>query len=150
MQTIQESYSHKNYEKGPEKNLEKSHALFRQEETSGLVSIYASEQKADEAMAELEESGFDMNKLFLIGGELKNSAFGGFSTLSSALFSLGIEEAAIAPFETEVKSGKYLLIVHGSPSDIERARAIVEVTGAGEVADFVAREIPPGGTSFYE
>jgi hypothetical protein len=119
-------------------------------EMSGLISIYRSEKDADAAMLELENNYFDMAKLFLIGGELKSKAFGGFSTLGSTLFSLGIDEAAIAPFETEVKSGKYLLIVHGDQSDIERARAIVEATGADDVSDFVARDIPPGATSFYE
>ncbi len=117
---------------------------------SGLVSIYSTEQEADAAMLVLENNDFDMSKLFLIGGEPKSNAFGSFSTLGSTLFSLGIEEAAIAPFETEVRSGKYLLIVHGEAADLERARAIVETTGAGEISSFVPREIPPGGTSFYE
>jgi hypothetical protein len=117
---------------------------------SGLVSIYSDEKQADAAMLELENNNFDMSKLFLIGGEPKSKALGGFSTLGSTLFSLGVEEAAIAPFETEVKSGKFLLIVHGEAADLERARAIVETTGAGEISSFTPREIPPGGTSFYE
>jgi hypothetical protein len=46
---------------------------------------------------------------------------GGLSALGAGLYSMGIPKDSILQYETAVKSGKYVLIAHGS--DVETAHA---------------------------
>ncbi len=47
---------------------------------------------------------------------------GGFSALGAALASVGIPENSIVQYESELKVGKFLVIVHGTQNEVERAR----------------------------
>ncbi len=47
---------------------------------------------------------------------------GGMSALGAALVSVGIPENSIVHYEFLLKMDKYLVIVHGTPDDIERAK----------------------------
>ena len=53
---------------------------------------------------------------------------GSLSALGAGLYSLGIPKDSILQYETAVKSGKYLVIAHGSDSEIVHARAIIKRT----------------------
>ena len=46
---------------------------------------------------------------------------GGLSALGAGLYSIGIPKDSIVQYETAVKSGKYVLVAHGS--DVETAHA---------------------------
>jgi hypothetical protein len=49
-------------------------------------------------------------------------ALGGLSALGAALASIGIPKNSILEYETEVKAGKFMLLVHGNEKDVENAR----------------------------
>jgi hypothetical protein len=51
---------------------------------------------------------------------------GGLSALGAALYSIGIPKDTVLRYEEAVKADGFLVIVHGSASEIERARAILQ------------------------
>jgi len=53
---------------------------------------------------------------------------GGLSVLGAGLYSLGIPKNSVLKYETAIKAGKYVLIVHGAPEEVERAKSIVDDT----------------------
>ncbi|GAB2590740.1 general stress protein [Spirosoma areae] len=52
---------------------------------------------------------------------------GGFTALGAALYSLGIPKNSILQYETELKTGKFMLVAHGTADDVERARDILGI-----------------------
>ncbi len=156
--------------------------------TDSVVAVFESHDKTEEAVRELQRSGFDMQKLSVIGrdyqteehvvgyyntgermrywgklgafwgglwGMLFGSAFfwlpiigpvvvagplvawiigalegavvvGGFSALGGALASIGIPKNSIVQYEARVKAGKFLLIAHGTPDEVSRAKHILD------------------------
>jgi len=58
---------------------------------------------------------------------------GGISALGAGLFSLGIPKDSVVKYETSIKAGKFLLIAHGTADEVQRARAVLESTGAEEI-----------------
>ena len=159
---------------------------------SSVVAIFESHERTEDAIRELQKSGFDMKKLSIIGrdyhteenvvgyyttgdrmkywgelgafwggfwGMLFGSAFfwlpgigtvlvagplvvwivgalesavfmGGLSALGAALFSIGIPNDSILQYETQVKNGKLLLIAHGTPEEVDRAKNLLHQTEA--------------------
>ena len=157
---------------------------------NSIVAIYPSHVTAEAAVKELQQSGFDMKKLSIVGrdyhtdehvvgyynagdrmkywgkqgafwgglwGLLFGSAFfwipalgpllvagplvgwivgalegavvvGGLSALGAGLYSLGIPTDSILNYETAIKTGKFVLIVHGSLDDTTRAKEILHRT----------------------
>ena len=69
----------------------------------------------------------------LIGALEGAVVVGGVSALGAALASLGIPENSIVEYETEIKVGKYMLVAHGTPAEVERAREILGVAAAALV-----------------
>ena len=55
---------------------------------------------------------------------------GGLSALGAGLYGLGIHEDSIAGYETALKSGKFVVIAHGSAEDSAHARDIINRTNA--------------------
>jgi hypothetical protein len=53
---------------------------------------------------------------------------GGLSALGAGLYSIGIPKDSILKYETAVKSGKYVVIAHGSPTEIDQAKLIISST----------------------
>jgi uncharacterized membrane protein len=156
-------------------------------ENNSVVAIFQSHTGAETAVKELQQEGFDMKKLSIVGrdyhtdenvvgyyntgdrmkcwgklgafwggfwGLLFGSAFfvipgvgpllmagpivgwivgalegavvvGGLSALGAGLYSLGIPKDSILQYETAVKSGKYVLIAHGSDVETAHARNII-------------------------
>jgi len=60
-------------------------------------------------------------------------AVGGLTAMGAGLFSIGIPRDSIIKYETKVKSDKFLLVVHGTFDEVEKARKILEKTSAREV-----------------
>lgn len=50
---------------------------------------------------------------------------GGLSALGAALYSIGIPKDAVLRYEEALKADRFLVIVHGIPSEVERAWAIL-------------------------
>jgi hypothetical protein len=163
---------------------------------NAVVAIYKSHAEAEDAVKELQHSGFDMEKLSIVGRDyhtdehvvgyytagdrmrywgkqgafwggvwalLFGSAFfwipgigpllvagplvtlivgalesavviGGLSALGAGLYSLGIPKDSILRYETAIKTGKFVLIVHGTQDETTRARDIIDRTNP-EAAD---------------
>jgi uncharacterized membrane protein len=57
---------------------------------------------------------------------------GGLTALGAGLYSIGIPKNSIMQYETQVKNGKLLLVAHGTPEEVERARDILHQTQAAE------------------
>jgi len=53
---------------------------------------------------------------------------GSLSALGAGLYSLGIPKDSILQYETAVKSGKYLVIAHGSDAETVHAREVLKQT----------------------
>ena len=45
---------------------------------------------------------------------------GGLSALGAALYSIGIPKKSILQYETSIKAGKFILVVHGTPDEVTR------------------------------
>jgi uncharacterized membrane protein len=163
---------------------------------NSVVAIFDSHERAEDAIHELQKSGFDMKKLSIVGkdyhtdehvvgyynagdrmkywgklggfwggfwGLLFGSAFfwlpgigpvlvggplvvwiigalesavvmGGLSALGAALYSIGIQKDSILQYETQVKNGKLLLVAHGTPQEVQRAKDLLDQTEANWTA----------------
>ena len=157
---------------------------------NSIVAIYPSHTAAEAAIKELQQSGFDMKKLSIVGrdyhtdehvvgyyntgdrmkhwgklgafwggiwGLLFGSAFffipgvgpllvagplvtwivgalegavvvGGLSAIGAGLYSLGIPKDSILRYETALKTGKFVLIAHGSMDETTHAKEILNRT----------------------
>jgi uncharacterized membrane protein len=164
---------------------------------NAVVAIFKSHTEAEAAVNELQQSGFDMKKLSIVGrdqhtdehvigyynagermkcwgktgafwggiwGMLFGSAFflvpgvgpllvagplvswivgalegaavvGGLSALGAGLYSLGIPRNSILQYETAIKTGKYVVIAHGSAEDTTHAREIISRTNPEALED---------------
>ena len=60
------------------------------------------------------------------------AVMGGLSALGAALYSFGIPHNSILQYETEVKNGKLLLVVHGTLDELERAKDLLHQTQASQ------------------
>jgi uncharacterized membrane protein len=157
---------------------------------NAVVAIYKSHTEAEDAVKELQKSGFDMKKLSIVGrdyhtdenvvgyyntgdrmkcwgklgafwggfwgllfgsalfvipgvgpllmagpivgwivGALESAVMvGGLSALGAGLYSIGIPKDSVLKYETALKTGKYVLIAHGSDLETVHAREILNGT----------------------
>jgi uncharacterized membrane protein len=165
-------------------------------EQNAVVAIYPTHTAAEEAVKELQRSGFDMQQLSIVGkdyhtedhvvgyyttgdrmkawgrigafwgglwGLLFGAAFfmipgigpvviagplvswivgalegavvvGGVSALGAALASVGIPHDSILKYESALKADQFLLMAHGTPEDVDRAKRLLEQTTPTDVA----------------
>lgn len=155
--------------------------------TSAVVALYNTHVEAEEAVRELQKSGFDMKKLSIVGRDYytqeevvgyyttgermkawgKSGAFwgglwgllfgsavfliptigpimvagpligwivgalesavvvGGLSALGAGLYSIGIPKDSVIEYETQIKTGKYVVIAHGSQEEVNNAKSVL-------------------------
>lgn len=65
---------------------------------------------------------------------------GGLSALGAGLYSIGIPKNSILKYETSIKAGEFLLIVHGTVDEVTRAKAILATTQATQTQTHLAGE----------
>ena len=63
---------------------------------------------------------------------------GGLGALGAGLYSIGIPKKSILQYETSLKAGKFMLLVHGTPEEMSRASTILKTTGASECQEHMA------------
>src|SRR6202789_4102049 len=51
---------------------------------------------------------------------------GGLSAIGAGLYGLGIPKDSVVEYDLAIKTDKYLLVVHDTASEVEKARAIIE------------------------
>ena len=66
---------------------------------------------------------------------------GGLSAIGAGLYSIGIPEDSVLEYETALKTDKFLLIVHGTVGEVERARDILEATHPINVKMHMAEQL---------
>jgi uncharacterized membrane protein len=59
---------------------------------------------------------------------------GGLSAIGAGLYSMGIPKDSIIKYETAVKSGKFILVFHGTNEEVEKTREILNRAKASETA----------------
>jgi uncharacterized membrane protein len=68
-----------------------------------------------------------------IVGALEGAAVvGGLSALGAGLYSIGIPKKSILEYETSLKAGKFMLVAHGSPDEVDNARRILDSAKGAE------------------
>jgi len=55
-------------------------------------------------------------------------AVGGLSAIGAGLYGMGIPKDSIVKYETALKTDKYLLMVHGTAAEVEKAKSVIENT----------------------
>ena len=172
-------------------------------ENNAVVRVYDPHTETTLTIKELQRSGFDMNKLSIVGkdyhtvervmghyhtgdrmkvwgemasfwGGLSGLLFGsGFffipgigpvivfgslvswiiralegaatagemSALGAGLRIIGIPKDSITRYETALKSDKFLVIAHGTPDEVAKARSILDTPGAAQIAPTFGGEI---------
>jgi len=167
-------------------------------EKNSVVAMFDQHTQAEEAVKQLQQAGFDMKALSIVGkdyrtdehvvgyystgdrmeywgkngalwgglwggmwGILFGSAFfvipgigplmmagpivawivgalqgavvvGGLSALGAGLYSIGIPKKSVLQYETALKAGKFMLVAHGTPAEVTRAKAILSSSAASE------------------
>jgi uncharacterized membrane protein len=64
--------------------------------------------------------------MWIVGALESAVIVGGFSALGAALASIGIPNNSVLQYETEIKNGKLLLVVHGTPDEVVRAKSVLQ------------------------
>ena len=70
--------------------------------------------------------------VWIVGALESAAVIGGISALGAALASIGIPENSILQYETSIKAGKFMMLVHGTPDEVTRAKAILSTSGASK------------------
>ena len=77
--------------------------------------------------------------MWIVGALEEAAVFGGLSALGAGLYSIGIPKHSALQYETEVKNGKLLLVAHGTPDEVERAKDLLDQSHANSTAVHVER-----------
>ena len=72
--------------------------------------------------------------MWIVGALEEAAVFGGISALGAGLYSIGIPKNSVIQYETEVKNGKLLLVVHGTSAQVERAKDLLDHAEANSTA----------------
>jgi len=64
---------------------------------------------------------------------------GGLSSLSAALYSIGIPKNSVVQYETDVKADGFLVMAHGTAADIARAHSILNAGNPSRIDVHAAR-----------
>jgi hypothetical protein len=80
------------------------------------------------------------------------AVIGGLSTLGVALYGIGIPENAIIRYETALRSGRFLVIAHGSAEETARARDVLETVIASriDIHPYLGGDRPAAQTAMVE
>src|ERR1700683_5336448 len=69
-----------------------------------------------------------------IVGALEGAAVvGGVSALGAGLYSIGIPKDSVVQYELAIKTDKFLVMVHGTAAEVEKARDVLETTKSAGV-----------------
>jgi hypothetical protein len=112
---------------------------------NAVVAIYKSHGEAGAAMNQLQESGFDMKQLSIVGRDTPSdeNVLGYYNTGPRmkysgktgafwggiwGFYSLGIPNDSVLRYVTAVQTGRYVLVAHGVPEETGQARCIIRET----------------------
>ena len=78
---------------------------------------------------------------WIIGALQGAAVVGGLSAIGAALYSIGIPKDSVLRYETSLKANKFLLVVHGTADEVERASSILQGTDALETTVHKVEEL---------
>jgi hypothetical protein len=90
------------------------------------IGVFDTLNAAEQAVEELERTGFDMNMLSIVGKEDDSEEH----PVAGALSSLGVPRESIDKYEADLKANNYLVVARGSPHEVENAQAILRQNAA--------------------
>jgi uncharacterized membrane protein len=65
---------------------------------------------------------------WIIAGLEGAAVVGGVSAVGAGLVSIGIPKDSVVKYDTALKTDKYMLVVHGTPDEVAKAKDIIEGT----------------------
>ena len=68
--------------------------------------------------------------MYIVAGLEGAAVMGGLGALGAGLYSIGIPKDSVVQYEMEVKNAKLLLIVHGTPKEVEKAKDLLDQSSA--------------------
>lgn len=74
-------------------------------------------------------------------------AVGGLSAIGAGLYSIGIPKDSIVQYETALKANKFLVVAHGTPDEVERARDIIKTTHTSDTVVHGSETVQPVGAA---
>jgi hypothetical protein len=69
---------------------------------------------------------------------------GGLSAVGAGLYSIGIPKDSIIAYETDIKTDKYLLVVHGVSGEVAKAKDILDTTHSSSVILHMGEPVAAG------
>ena len=60
---------------------------------------------------------------WIVAGLEGAAVVGGMSALGAGLFSIGIPKDSVLTYETQIKAGKFVVIAHGTPDEVDKGRS---------------------------
>ncbi len=91
-----------------------------------VVAVFPDHPGADAAVKKLTSAGFEMKHLSVVGG---------LSAIGAALTSFGVPKDSVLQYETAIKADGFLVMAHGTPSEMARAKSILASTNPASLAD---------------
>lgn len=61
----------------------------------------------------------------LVSGVENAILVGGLSALGAAIYSMGVPKDSVLQYETAIKADNFLVMAHGTPAEVERAKSIL-------------------------
>lgn len=100
---------------------------------NSIVATYANRGLAEADIKKLQEAGFDMKKLSIVGkglqctvgGSAGVAAAGGFDGLDTELYNC-IPTEDVRAYEDELEAGRVILVAYGTADEIARAKTIID------------------------
>ena len=92
---------------------------------NSAVAVYGTHEGAEQGVKEFQRAGVDMQTVSILGKETHTDEQ---SVTGAGLVGIGIPKDSVIEYELALKTDKYLLMVNGSETEINKARGIVEST----------------------
>jgi hypothetical protein len=81
---------------------------------------------------------------WIVGGLQGAEVVGGVSAIGAGLIGIGISKDSVVQFELALKTDKFLLMVHGTGLEVEKARSIIATTRPVDVMLHVPEAVGAG------
>jgi uncharacterized membrane protein len=65
---------------------------------------------------------------WIVSGLEGAAVVGGLSAIGAGLYGMGIPKDSVVQYETALKTDKFLLLVHGTAAEVEKARSVIATT----------------------
>jgi uncharacterized membrane protein len=70
---------------------------------------------------------------WIVGAPEGAAVVGGVSAIGAGLYGMGIPKDSVVEYELAIKTDKFLLLVHGTAQEVEKAKSIIETTRPANV-----------------